>query len=46
MRQCDTNAAISALRRVISLLKYSAEEEASIFDGGGWREEGIGERGV
>ncbi len=34
LRQCDKNAAISALRRLISLFKYSAEEEARICDGG------------
>lgn len=32
-------AAISAFGRLISLFKYSAEEEARICDGGGWGEE-------
>lgn len=37
IRQCDRNAVISAFRRLISLFKYSAEEEeARICYGGGW----------
>lgn len=39
IRQCDKNGAISAFRRLISLFKYSAVEEARICDGGGWGEE-------
>lgn len=35
IRQCDTNAVTCAFRRLISLFKYSAEEEARICDGGG-----------
>ena len=33
------NTAISAFGRLISLFKYSAEEEPRICDGGGWGEE-------
>lgn len=40
IRQCDKNAAKSAFGRLISLFKYSAEEEARICDGGGWGEKG------
>lgn len=37
IRQCDRNSVISAFRRLISLFKYSAEEEeeARICYGGG-----------